>query len=130
MRIFIIAVLLLIPTLANAQPKFPFQPKAVDLGPPVTSSLCDPILIFKGITPQNFVARIKACGDEDLNNAIADANTLPTDYGALACLNPVKVMRDAIVKGGVLTGFQGFRRAKQNGLITGCLNYITSTVAP
>lgn len=96
---------------------------------PVTSSNCDPVKIFKGMTPDNFTARIKQCADDDLNNALADAQKAPIDYTAMGCLSAVKTMRDAIVLGGALTAFQGFRRAKQSGLISNCLNYVTSTVS-
>lgn len=120
----LLILLMLIPTLAQAQPKF------VDTLTPVTSSSCDPVTIFKGLTPQNFMQRIKTCGDNDLKNAIEDANTLPLDYPALGCLVAVQTIKNAIVKGGILTGFQGFRRAKQNGLITNCTNYVLTTVTP
>lgn len=89
---------------------------------------CDPATIFKNITPQNFLARFKQCGDDDIKSAIADAQSEPIDNAALACLLPVQKIKAAINTGGLLTAFQGFRRARQNGLVTGCINYINSTI--
>lgn len=121
MRYVLALALALCVSPALAQPKLNLQP--------VTSSSCDPITVFKGMTPQNFQQRIKTCGDEDLNNALADAAKAPIDGIALGCLTAVKTMRDAIVLGGALTAFQGFRRAKSSGLISGCLAYVTTTVS-
>lgn len=95
---------------------------------PLTTSACDPVAIFKGLTPANFAQRIKLCADDDLDNAIKDAQTDPVDFGAQACLIPLRTLRAGIIKGGFLTGFQAFRRAKNSGLISGCLNYVNSTV--
>lgn len=121
----LIATLLLMPGGAHAQPKFLDR---VNSAAPLTNSTCDPLTLFQGITAQNLLVRIKTCADDDLDNAIADARHDPIDYAALACLLPVQTMRSAIIKGGLLTGFQGFRRAKAMGLIAGCKNYVTSTV--
>lgn len=110
----LLAVILLAPRDASAQP--------------LTASSCDPYTIFKGLTPQNFLPRIKTCTDDDLKGALDDANTSPVDNAALACLNPLQTLRAGIIKGGVLTGFQAFRRAKLAGLISGCTNWVNSTV--
>lgn len=123
MKYALVILVCLCATPAFAQPKL-FQDQQ-----PVTSSSCDPITVFKGMTPQNFQSRIKQCADDDLKQALADANTSPLDYTALGCLSAVKTMRDAIVAGGAITAFQGFRRAKRSGLISNCLNYVTSTVS-
>lgn len=96
----------------------------------VTNSSCDPVTVFKGMTPQNFQSRVKACGDEDLTNALADANVPPLNYTALGCLTGIKVLRDAVVKGGVLTMFEAYGRAKSQGLISNCTNWVLTTVAP
>lgn len=121
MKKILVIALCLIASPALAQPK-------ITLPPALTTSSCEPLNIFKGITAQNFLQRIKICTDDDLANAIADARTDPIDYMALACLLPVQTIKNAVVKGGLLTAFQGFRRAKTAGLILGCTNYLTTTV--
>lgn len=89
---------------------------------------CDPQTIFRGITPGNFLLRFKSCTDDDLKGALDDAGSAPVDNAALACLNPLKTIKDGFNAGGLLTGFQKFRRAEQQGLVSNCLNYVNSTI--
>jgi hypothetical protein len=94
---------------------------------------CDPTVILKGpLTFQTFVTKLKQCGTDDIAAAIKDAQSqIPADNAALACLLPVQAIAAGAQSGGLVLQFQLFRDAKRAGLVTGCTNYINSTlVAP
>jgi hypothetical protein len=71
-----------------------------------SNGACDPNTFFKGMTPQNFMTKAKACGLDDVKNAIEDAMADPIDYQALGCLHPLQRIQTAVQKGGVLTVFR------------------------
>lgn len=95
----------------------------------ILSPVCDPLAIFTSkLDPKAFIERVKTCGLEDVQAAIDDANTEPVDNAALACLKPMQNIQKAVQKGGLITAFQAYRRARQSGVVTGCVNYVNSTL--
>ncbi len=92
---------------------------------------CDPQVLFtsKNLTPLAFIARIKACGADDVRAAIVDAESDPVDHAALSCLRPISAIQDGVADGGgLILRFQLYRRAKAQGLLSNCANYINSTI--
>jgi hypothetical protein len=92
---------------------------------------CSPLTIFKGLTLENLIPRLNTCSTTDIADAIADANKqVPIDYTTLACLTPLQPLISAAQSGGVFMAIQTFRDARRNGVLTDCLNWINSTIAP
>lgn len=92
---------------------------------PATSCALD--TVFKGMTPSNFMTRAKACGKEDVRNALVIANSTPIDYQGLACLIPLQTIQAAVELGGVLTLAQSFRSANRDGFPQTCVDWVKST---
>lgn len=96
---------------------------------PVTNS-CDLLTILKGMTAQNFIAKLETCSSDDLKMAIDNATQAPADNLSLACFTPAQVVIANIKNGGLIYKAQLFRRAKQAGLLTNCTAWANSFLAP
>lgn len=94
------------------------------------SPSCNPATLFKGLKPQTFMASLQACAADDVAAVIADANTEPKDFQALACVQPLQGIVQAKAQGGLLLAFQRFRRAKQSGFLTACTAWVNSVMLP
>lgn len=92
------------------------------------TSACNLDTMFKGMVPSNFMARAKACGIDDITNALIIANTSPIDYQALSCFMPLKTIQQAAQLGGVFTLAQAFRNANRDGFPQSCVDWAKSTV--
>lgn len=115
------------------QPARPPARAAVAPSPASTPGPCNIQTLFTGLSPLNFIDRLKACGSADFQSALDDAESSPVDNGALACLIPATALVKAIEasqngNGGLISAFQKFRRAKQSGIVGACTAYVNSTI--
>lgn len=98
---------------------------------PAPSNSCDPTVLFKNLTPANFLSALRTCGASDISAVITDANAQsPIDYVALACMTPLQPLVGAINSGGLLMAFQAYRDARKSGVLTNCLAWVNTTLAP
>jgi hypothetical protein len=85
---------------------------------------CNPTTLFKSLNPTTFSSAVQNCAASDVQAVIADAQTAPIDYVALACMQPLAGIVQAKQQGGLLLAWQKFRRAKQAGIISACAAWI------
>ena len=116
----------------NSQKPAPANNKpAVTPAPAPSTNACDPQTLFNNPTIVNFLTKLKACGVDDINAVIADANKqTPPDYIALGCMTPLLPLVTAVNSGGILMEFQAFRDARKSSLLTNCASWVNSTLAP
>lgn len=99
------------------------------------SGACNIQTLFSGVTISNIRTKFGACGASDFQAALDDANSVPIDNVAIACLKPASDLISALNantksgNGGLIFAFQKFRRAKQSGIIGNCNAYVQTTIA-
>ncbi len=103
---------------------------AIGAVPASAQTTCNPATLFKGLKPATFLQALQTCAADDVAAVIADANTDPKDFQALACVQPLAGIVAAKQQGGLLLAFQRFRRAKQSGFLSACTAWVNSVMLP